>query len=521
MLDRPNLFMTGQDVKGAVADNLSYWLPPTQPSTAFGSNGIPTSKDPEGMLNATYETLRNAHPEYISRINMGKSTQKSDGTATLYNVYRYELTPKNYTKTIILSSGTHGNEYTAFFTLWRFMYHLVNDWESHPTLMYIRHNVRLIVTPIINPWGFANNKRQNANLVDLNRNTDYLWQYITSSRYQPGGTNYKGPNPFSENESQYYKQTVDTYSNAIAAIDFHTIITVGAEHIVYTPKYMSQSREIFEEVIDWLYKPGNRIVDGSAAVPTLYCYAANAHGMTAANPEWFNGLYGGDRSSVEMTECLKYFGNIIIRACRLQQKATYLNQTEPQTTWMMYDRGVTTMPIQLSSSSSLANFEHMVYQFPNIRRYGVIKAAGDIKITVSAPCTVTINPVLYQSYHPDLSWTNTKDADTFAVTRTFSAAGTYDIPIKSFLNAFPTNFNETGAGATQRTAEAKFRLRGKTTAGTLAIERVRVELTQKSTNVAIPVKYVNYTGLEANPEGTDFKIDYPDPVKYIDDSSEE
>jgi len=520
MLERPSSFMTDGDIKGAVADNLSYWLPPTQPSTAFGSSGIPTSKDPEGMLNATYETLRSAYPNYITRVTMGTSSQNTDNTATVYNIYRYEFTPKTYTKTVILSSATHGNEYTAFFTLWRFMYHLVNDWEKYPTLRYIRNNVRLIVTPMINPWGFMNNKRQNVNGVDLNRNTSYLWEYITSSKFQPGGTNYKGPAPFSEKESQYFKQTLDTYPNAVAALDFHTIITVAAEHIVYTPRYISQQRHIFNDVIDWLYKQGNRIVNGTSAVPTLSCWAASTYGMTVANPEWFNGLYDSNRGPTEMTECLKYFGNIIIGACRLQHKANTMSNYEPQTVWMMYDRGVTTSPIQLSTTT-LNNFNHMIYQFPDIRRHGVLSAEGEITISVSAPCTVAINPVLYQSYHPEMNWTNVKDADTFTKYRTYTAAGTYEIPIRSLLNCFPTNYNETGAGETQRTAEAKFRLRGKTTAGTISIERVRIELKYKQTDVGLATKYVNYTGLEANPEGSDFKIEYPDPAKFADDSADE
>ena len=30
--------------------------------------------------------------------------------------------------------------------------------------------------PIVNPWGFANDERENVNNVDLNRNFDYNWR---------------------------------------------------------------------------------------------------------------------------------------------------------------------------------------------------------------------------------------------------------------------------------------------------------------------------------------------------------
>ncbi len=160
----------------------SFWVPPTQPGTNWGTNGIPSVRDPETVINALYEPFRQKYPDYVTRTTLGQTTIKQGGDGQVYNVYKYEFTPKHYSNTIILSAGTHGNEYSAFFALWRFLYHLVNDYELYPQLNNIRKNVRVIVMPMINPWSFKNNKRQNANGVDLNRNTNYLWDYITSSR---------------------------------------------------------------------------------------------------------------------------------------------------------------------------------------------------------------------------------------------------------------------------------------------------------------------------------------------------
>lgn len=49
-----------------------------------------------------------------------------------------------------------------------------------------------------NPDGCAANTRQNANGVDLNRNSPWNWQPIEA----PGGTYYSGPGPLSEPESR-------------------------------------------------------------------------------------------------------------------------------------------------------------------------------------------------------------------------------------------------------------------------------------------------------------------------------
>ena len=52
------------------------------------------------------------------------------------------------------------------------------------------------MVPIVNPWGFANQERENVNNVDLNRNFDYYWSNGSGTRST--GKNYKGSKPFSE-----------------------------------------------------------------------------------------------------------------------------------------------------------------------------------------------------------------------------------------------------------------------------------------------------------------------------------
>lgn len=499
----------------------SFWVPPTQPGTNWGTNGIPSVRDPETVINALYEPFRQKYPDYVTRTTLGQTTIKQGGDGQVYNVYKYEFTPKHYSNTIILSAGTHGNEYSAFFALWRFLYHLVNDYELYPQLNNIRKNVRVIVMPMINPWSFKNNKRQNANGVDLNRNTNYLWDYITSSRYQVGGANYKGTAPFSEKESQYFKQVIEQYSDAKASIDFHTITTVYAEWIVYTPRYMNQFRHIFNDVISWLYKPGDRIVNGTSAVPTLSCWAGYNHHMTVANPEWYNRNYNGEtRGSQEMTEIVKYFGNIAIEASKLQHKTDVLD-ADKKTTLLMYDK-TTNPPITLgvSSTNSFNNIKHLFYG-RSILRHGTYRAEGTIQVSVSTTATVEINNVLYQQYHPEFSFTKVQDAPYNMYKKVMQPGVVYDVPVRATMNVFPTNYNETGEGETQRTANFRYRGRGRISAGTLTIESFRIELTYEPTDSAKPYEIVDYTGLEAMDEESDYKVIYPDQVKFGSDDADE
>ncbi|AJK28081.1 zinc carboxypeptidase [Bacillus phage Palmer] len=486
----------------------AFWIPPTQPAMPWGANGVPdsTSRSPEAFVQGLYEPYRKKNSRYITRTLLGKDQSDT------WNIWRYELTPKHYTKTIVVSAGTHGNEYTASFALARFFYHLVNDWKNYPQLEYIRKNVRLIVHPINNPWSFANNNRRNSRGVDLNRNMEYLWTYINGASFQPGGTYYKGTAPFSERESQLFRDSMAEMGEALSYIDFHTINTIEAEHIVFTPRYIPQYREIFEDNIARLFKTGNRIVDGTTAMPTLALHAATTHNMTTANPEWYNGLYGGNRDSVEMTEALKWFGNVIIKACALKHKTNIIEESAAFSKVAMYDRG-TTPASSTITSTVYNNVSHATYDLI-LKRHGVVRATGYVKFTLTAPATVGVNPIIYQVNHPERGYSDVKDEVTNEILQIL-AAGTYVVPFDARIHNFPHNYN---TASTSRPEQTKFRLRMKTSAGTVNIDSWRVYLDWTPTERGRAYEIANFTGLEAQPEGSDFAIVYPDPVKYGYDS---
>lgn len=491
-------------------DTLSFWNPPEQPSMSWGENGVPTERNPDLFVEALYEPLRLKDPDYFKTTIVGRDTTDT------YNVYKFVLSPPNPTKSIILSAGTHGNEYTASFALQRFIHHLVNDWRTNPQLAYIRKNVELIVLPIINPWSFANQTRQNANGVDLNRNMGYLWDTITGEKFQEGATYYKGTAPFSEIETQHVVNTMAEHSNALAFIDFHTITTIEAEHIVFTPRYQPQFRHIFNDTIDDLFKSGNRIVNGTTAMPTVAMHGAVTHNMTVANPEWHNGLYGGIRSDIEMREALKFFGNVSIRACRLNHKIDIIEHSEPFSKLIKFD-GSTTNPLTLASTV-YNNVPHTQFDV-SVRRHGVVKASGHVKFTLSEPAEVAMNPILYQTNHPDFGYTDVKDAKHSEIIQTLPA-GTYVFPLETRMHAFPTNYNEKG---TTRPETIKFRLRAKVSVGTITLNSYRVFIDYVPTERGVAFEILDATGNESKAEGSngDFTVKYPDASKFTLSDSEE
>lgn len=55
-----------------------------------------------------------------------------------YNVYSYTFEPEHYSKTVLVTCCIHGNEYSAFYAMSRFMNLVVNEWEKYPQLAYLR-----------------------------------------------------------------------------------------------------------------------------------------------------------------------------------------------------------------------------------------------------------------------------------------------------------------------------------------------------------------------------------------------
>lgn len=90
--------------------------------------------------------------------------------------------------------GTHhGNEKISAEVPMYFLGYIFDNYGTNPDVTYWVENREIWVIPVVNPDGYANNSRYNANSVDINRNYSFHWGE-SASHY--------GPFPFSEVESQ-------------------------------------------------------------------------------------------------------------------------------------------------------------------------------------------------------------------------------------------------------------------------------------------------------------------------------
>lgn len=446
----------------------NWYYPKDILGTINGTNGVPaerTQETYEQFYSWVLDKLKDANRNYITKTTLGKDSSNT------FNIYRYDFTPLNYERTILILSNVHGNEYTSFFGLCRFLEDMVNHSDENSLLNYLRTRVRVVVIPIVNPWGFINSNRRNVNGVDLNRNCDYRWAEYTTTSSQQGQPYYKGTAPFSEKESQYVKKVVEDIKddNFVASIDLHTITTIDAEKVLYYPRFQSNAINELARVVKNYQSEldNNREIFSSSTVPTFSNWIGHITGANVCNPEWNNTVYGGSRNAFLMRKHVEWIGNIIITLAK-SEKAMSPSIGEPYSQMLMWNRdaslgtqedenrmsgkGHRILKSENYNSFTLSQF------FMDVDQEYIIDISGHVQVMVEKECTLHLEPLVYQQNAPEQNYSVMSKEGRFEEVVTLPV-GTHYIPIKAMLQGFHTNYND---DSSSRAGQVHFRLRAKT-----------------------------------------------------------
>jgi hypothetical protein len=127
---------------------------------------------------------------------------------------------------ILYTSLTHAREPQGMATVIYFMWYMLENYGSDPTVTNLVDTRELYFVPVVNPDGYVYNQQTNPNGgglwrknrrnngngtygVDLNRNYGYQWGYDNSgSSPTPSSETYRGTGPFSEPEMQVIRDFV-------------------------------------------------------------------------------------------------------------------------------------------------------------------------------------------------------------------------------------------------------------------------------------------------------------------------
>jgi carboxypeptidase T len=207
-------------------------------------------------------SLQENHSEIMSLTSIGKTYEGRDVWLVKLsdNVSLDENEPG-----ILFMGAHHGNEKPSYEVCLFFIRYMVEQYEnsSRPEVRSALESTQIYVIPMVNPDGVEANTRKNCAPnhgpfglnstitsygVNLNRNYGDPWflSYIFPARYYLPfilldlSPNYRGPYPFSENETKAVKNFIKTHTISIS-LSYHTY----GEFIIYP--WMHTSRKTRDE----------------------------------------------------------------------------------------------------------------------------------------------------------------------------------------------------------------------------------------------------------------------------------
>ena len=175
---------------------------------------LPTGYQDGDAYNASTTKI---HGVKVERASSWTSTPYGTNIDT-YTIYRYIFTPQNgYDKTLFLTSGCHGNEAEAYWSLYRLVRMIYFEGHKYPTLRNLR-DCRLIIIPSWNPWGFQHYRRYNA--FESKNYQAWAWLMAANHQVTVNGTVY---DISQVGEANVIWQTLQDYGDSINLwLDFHT-----------------------------------------------------------------------------------------------------------------------------------------------------------------------------------------------------------------------------------------------------------------------------------------------------------
>lgn len=194
-------------------------------------------------LTAELQSLQENHSAIMSLSSIGKTYEGRD----LWMVKLSEnVTVDENEPGVLFMAAHHGNEWPGIEICLFFIQYMVDQYEntSLPQVWEALASTQIYVLPMVNPDGVTTDTRKNCAPnhgpfgkkltvtsygVNLNRNYDDPWflAYVFPIRYYlpmilpDSSMNYRGPYPFSENETKAVKHFAETHNFSIS-ISYHS-----------------------------------------------------------------------------------------------------------------------------------------------------------------------------------------------------------------------------------------------------------------------------------------------------------
>ena len=217
-VDKSSNIGWGEGVLGC-GDNFKFPFPLSIPN--LPNNPANFKKSLEDITAGDFYDLFDELPGFEKTL-LGYAT--NEGTPTTpdnnYPIYAYswKSTAGNLKnsfsfkpKTLLLTSGVHGDEKGAVYSMYIFAKLLTNN-MNNSIIREIYSNFDITIVPLVNPYGVTMNTQNNKRNVNINRNFSYNWDSQTDPE--------KGESALSELESQALNNLI-TQEKFDYIVDYH------------------------------------------------------------------------------------------------------------------------------------------------------------------------------------------------------------------------------------------------------------------------------------------------------------
>lgn len=310
-----------------------YWTPPTQESSTY------KPWDYRGLI-AEYDKLMESSDGYIKKFRYEKDGVPIVTKNGNYEMYSYILEPENFSKTIFIQAGIHGNEMDSKQQLLKIVDILVNKTHlsEYSAFADIRNDVRLVIIPCVSPYG---HERSSMNIpyiysedstqynINPNRNYDFNQQWGLA------GAGVGGYPAFDIEETQHTRDVLEKIGveNIDYAMDWHDGGNV-MEHYWINYSVDGDNRIMVNDFINYLidkYKIENPVIPNckdTSTTGTTSSYFAKTLGLMGSTVEWIGGYLGYDFNSSQMTQSLELRGNMLLLAYKNDVRGWRINESE-------------------------------------------------------------------------------------------------------------------------------------------------------------------------------------------------
>lgn len=324
--------IVGQNSCQQYLDDRNTYIAPVpsgycESKVAYNTNGTHyLNKYNFTTMTGMFTALATANPDYVTETLLGKDSTNTyeiksyvlDAPSAISS--GYESAMGRDKPTFIITAGLHGVEPDAVHSVYHFMKDLCENYMESDHLEYLRNNVKFVIVPLSNPWGYVNQSYNNANDVDLNKNFAH--------GYRTNGTANTGANAYSEVETTLLKGVFDSYPKAIFHLECHG--KYGEDTSIAQTIWFSLMRSLNSDLIEICaetitkqigrrtYKLGHNANKSVGGYITYYGmngrpkdYTGTEYGMLSCTMEGSGKLYGTTGYAIDTqkvnTEALENF----------------------------------------------------------------------------------------------------------------------------------------------------------------------------------------------------------------------